>query len=91
MAKDKAGTCCTPAVQPGTYKVEALVSIDARGQMVLPKDLRDRAGIKEGDKLAISTLEQAGKVCCLLMIKADDLTGLVKEMLGPDMQEITKK
>ena len=27
-----------------TYKIEAIVSIDERGQMVLPKELRRRAG-----------------------------------------------
>ncbi|TFH10270.1 MAG: AbrB family transcriptional regulator, partial [Candidatus Atribacteria bacterium] len=30
----------------GCYKVQAMVTVDERGQMVLPKDVRDRAGIK---------------------------------------------
>jgi hypothetical protein len=30
----------------GSYKVDSLVSVDDRGQMVLPKELRDKAGIK---------------------------------------------
>ena len=89
MARETA-KCCSPAEQ-GLYKVEALVNVDARGQMVLPKDLRDKAGIKDGDKLAISTLEKSGKVCCLLLMRADDLTGFVKEILGPAMQEVVKK
>ena len=91
MAKEKTGTCCSPPGQLGTYKMEAMVSIDSRGQMVLPKELREKAGIKDGDKVAISTMEKAGKVCCLLLIKADDLTGFVQEMLGPAMQEVNKK
>ena len=34
-------------------RVDSLVSVDDRGQMVLPKELRDKAGIKGGDKLAV--------------------------------------
>jgi len=33
--------------------VESLVGVVERGQMVLPKELRDRADIKAGDKLAV--------------------------------------
>jgi len=89
MAKGKTDSCCGTAT--GTYKVEALVSVDARGQMVLPKELREKAGIKDGDKLAISTLEKSGKVCCLMMMRADDLTGAVRDILGPAMAEVDKK
>jgi len=89
MIKGKTDTCC--GAETSVYKVEALVSIDSRGQMVLPKELRDKAGIKDGDKVAISTLEKSGRVCCLLLIKADDLTGFVKDMLGPAAQEVMEK
>jgi bifunctional DNA-binding transcriptional regulator/antitoxin component of YhaV-PrlF toxin-antitoxin module len=41
--------------------------------MVLPKDLRERAKIKAGDKLVVIAWEKAGAVCCLTLIKADDL------------------
>lgn len=75
----EAKTCC---------KVEALVSVDERGQMVLPKELREKAGIHAGDKLAITSWEQDGKVCCISLIKAEDLTGMVKATLGPLMKEI---
>ena len=34
-------------------KIEALISVDERGQMVLPKEIRDRADIHTGDKLAL--------------------------------------
>ena len=36
--------------------VEALVPIDARGQIVLPKDVREKAGINAGDKVAVMAL-----------------------------------
>jgi len=34
-------------------KVEALLSVDERGQMVLPKDIREKAEIHTGDKRAL--------------------------------------
>ena len=89
MAKEgKKESFCSPA---GCCKVEALVSIDERGQMVLPKELRDKADIHAGDKLAVVSMEQGGKTCCLSLIKAESLTGMVKGMLGPLMEEVFKK
>ena len=50
---NKAG-CCSPGPEGfSCCKVEALLSVDDRGQMVLPKDLRQKAGINPGDKLAV--------------------------------------
>ena len=48
-AEDLTKSCC---------RLESLLTIDERGQMVLPKDLRDRAKIKPGDKLALVTWEK---------------------------------
>jgi antitoxin PrlF len=72
--KDKAGCEC--------YKVQALVTVDERGQMVLPKDIRKRAGIEARDKLALTTIERDGKVCCILLTKADELAHVVQSTLG---------
>jgi antitoxin PrlF len=63
------------------YRVESIVSVDDRGQMVLPKDIRDKAGIKAGDKLALVTLEKNGKVCCIHLMKANELAGKAKEVV----------
>ncbi len=71
-------------------KVEALVSVDERGQMVLPKELREKAKIQAGDKLAVSSWVKDGKVCCIFLTRADDLAEMVKEALGPVMKEIIK-
>ena len=82
-------TCCGTAGEVASCcKVEALVSVDDRGQMVLPKDIRDRAGIRPGDKLAVVGTEQDGKLCCITLVKADDLTGMIKSMLGPMMKDL---
>lgn len=74
----------------GCCKVESLISVDARGQMVLPKEIRDRAKIRGGDKLAVVTWER-GKVCCISLVKAEDFTEMVKGLLGPMMKEIIEK
>ena len=63
-------------------KVESLITVDERGQMVLPKDIRLRAGIEARDKLALTTIEKEGKVCCILLTKADDLVQAVQSTLG---------
>jgi AbrB family looped-hinge helix DNA binding protein len=72
-------------------RVEALVSVDERGQMVLPKDVREAAGIQPGDKLALVLWRKGGAVCCMTLIKADELTGLVRNRLGPLMKDIHSK
>jgi len=82
--RTKKDTCCTPG--PGSCcKVESLVSVDDRGQMVLPKDLRERAHIAQGDKLAVISWEKDGEVCCITLIKADHLAGRVMDFIGPLM------
>jgi AbrB family looped-hinge helix DNA binding protein len=63
------------------YRVESIVTVDDRGQMVLPKDIREKAGIKAGDKLALVTLEKNGKVCCIHLMKADELAGKAREVV----------
>jgi antitoxin PrlF len=72
-------------------RVESLTTVDERGQMVLPKDIRDKAGIKAGDKLAIVSWEKNGSICCLGLIKADELMPMLKDMLGPVMKDMIEK
>jgi AbrB family looped-hinge helix DNA binding protein len=66
-------------------RVEAVLSVDERGQMVLPKDVREKAGIKTGDKLALISWEREGSICCLSMMKVENLSGMVEDVLGPLM------
>lgn len=87
IAREKSGgRCCS-----GGFKVEALIGVDERGQMVLPKDVRDKANIRAGDKLAVVSVERDRKVCCITLIKVEDLTEMVRGMLGPVMKEILEK
>jgi AbrB family looped-hinge helix DNA binding protein len=80
MAREKG--CCT---------VEAIVSVDSRGQIVLPKEIRARAGIAAGDKLAVVAMTSGGRVCCLSLMKADELAGTVNQVLAPVARELVGK
>jgi antitoxin PrlF len=87
--KTKDASCCGPPVKGfAGCRVESLIAVDDRGQMVLPKELRDRAGIKGGDKLAVIGWERDGPVCCLSLIKVEELSGMIKGVLGPLMGDL---
>ena len=68
-------------------QVEGVTSIDERGQMVLPKEIREKAGIQAGDKMAVITWEKDGQVCCISLLKTTDLAPMVKNILSPMINE----
>ncbi len=86
-AEDKKETCCADGMM-SCCKVESIVSLDERGQMVLPKEIREKAKIRPGDKLAVISLEKNGKICCISLIKVEELEEMVKSMLGPVMNDV---
>jgi AbrB family looped-hinge helix DNA binding protein len=90
MAKKKK-TCCVSVEDRSCCKVEAVVSVDERGQMILPKDVREKAGIGAGDKLTVVSMERAGEVCCISLIKSNDFADMVKGFLGPMMNELVQE
>jgi AbrB family looped-hinge helix DNA binding protein len=77
--------------EENTCRIDAVISIDAKGQIVLPKDLRERAGIKPNDKLAVVACEKNGEVCCIMMIKAERMAGAVTETIAPLLKGVTKQ
>lgn len=85
MAKKKTPEACCDA---GGFRVESIVSVDDRGQMVLPKELRERAGIGPGEKLAVISFERDGKFCCACLVKSSELVGMVRQVLGPMVEEL---
>ncbi len=78
--KEAAERCCT-SDDESLYDIEAVATVDERGQMVLPKAIREKAGIKTGDKLAIVTMTRNGKVCCLHLFRTDDLAIRARDIL----------
>ena len=61
-------SCC----QESDCRIEALITVDERGQMVFPKDVRENANIKAGDKLALISWVREGKVLCFTLMKSED-------------------
>jgi AbrB family looped-hinge helix DNA binding protein len=82
-------SCCTPSTAE-CCKVESVVTIDERGQMILPKDLREKAGLVAGDKLVIATSMKDGKLGFLMMFRANDFAEMVKGVVGPVMRTVWK-
>ncbi len=79
--------CCPSPGQHNHCTLEAIVSVDERGQMVLPKDLRARAQIGAGSKLAVISWEKDGETCCLMLVKAERLNDSVKNVVGPMVKD----
>lgn len=73
--------CCT---------VESIVSVDERGQMVLPKEVREKLKIMPGEKLVVISMKKENRVCCLSLIKAQDFEGMIQDLLSPMMTENQK-
>ena len=79
-------------------QIEAIVSFDDRGQLVIPKDLRKKFQLNAGDKFAlISCMTDANggccspseaAVCCFTLVHTDQLKSLVNQALGPMMNQI---
>ncbi|MBF0549281.1 MAG: AbrB/MazE/SpoVT family DNA-binding domain-containing protein [Deltaproteobacteria bacterium] len=88
--KSKNEPCCSPEIKDkDCCKIESLITVDERGQMVLPKELRDKANIRAGDKLALISWQKDGELCCFTLIKADALADRVKEFLGPMLKSMS--
>ncbi|NLS90983.1 MAG: AbrB/MazE/SpoVT family DNA-binding domain-containing protein [Planctomycetaceae bacterium] len=86
MARSKITACCKPEPDPsGGYRVESIITVDERGQMVLPKSIREKAQIAAGDRLALITWAKDDRVCCLSLIKVEELS----EMVGGFLSSLT--
>ena len=73
LLEKKAEPCC---------RVEAMVGVDERGQMILPKDVREKAGIHAGAKLAVVAWQGEGEVSCLVLMKTDKLRTPLRDLIG---------
>lgn len=77
--KDENQACC---------KVESVISVDDRGQTVLPKEIRAKMKIQSGDKLAVISCQKDGEIFCISLMKVEKLAEFAKGMLGPVMKNI---
>jgi antitoxin PrlF len=74
-----------------TCRIDAIITMDIKGQIILPKDLREKANFRPNDKIAVVACEKDGEVCCIMMVKADKLVGAVTKTLGPLLKGVTKQ
>lgn len=89
MVENKDDTCYTDTDKNSRcFNVISIISVDERGQMVLPKEIRQKAGIQAGDKLALIGWEKDGKICCISLVRAEELGGMIKGVLGSMVKEI---
>lgn len=70
MAKEEKAAC---------YSLDAMISIGERGQMVIPKEIREKAGIKTGVKIAIITFGKEEKIWLILLMKTEKLKEIIKK------------
>jgi len=73
-----------------SISVEAIISCDDRGQLVLPKDIRKKLKIEAGDKLAVLNCYSKDDRQFLTLIKANSLEELIKSYMGPMMKDMIK-
>ena len=78
-SNEKGNICCSKS----KCRIEAIISVDERGQLLLPKDIRKRAEIEPGDKLTLISWEKEGKICCMTIMKAEELSKAVEDVIGP--------
>ncbi len=82
MQKEKDDTCC---------QVEAIVSFDERGQLVIPKDVRKKFGLNAGDKFALISCyskSEDGMPCCFTLVKTRAMDHIVRQTLSPMFKDI---
>lgn len=72
---------------PAPCQVEAVVSIDSRGQIVIPKEVWKRANISDGDKPALVSWMNKDAVCCLALIRTDNLSSEVSGVMHTLFEE----
>lgn len=63
------------------YEIEAIATVDARGQIVLPKSAREALGLGAGSKLAVVVKRQGTTPCCITLMPAAELEDRVRDVI----------
>ena len=69
------------------YEIEGIVTVDARGQIVLPKAARTALGLDAGSKLAVVIKQSGGKPCCITLMPTNALEDRVREVVDSVPEE----
>jgi antitoxin PrlF len=70
-----------------TYDLTAIVTIDGRGQIVLPKEIRSELGLVAGAKLAVVLKHSKGVACCVNLVPAPALQSGIRAIIDPEAEE----
>jgi len=73
------------------HTIEAIVTLDERGQIVLPKEVREKAGLRPRDKLAVITHYHGGEIAYIMLIPVRKLTESIRSFLGPLLKELLEE
>lgn len=81
--------CCSASTEDlGCCHVEGIVNVDSRGQIVLPKSLRDKMSIEEGDRLIVIGMREKGELTSISLMKANKMDDMIKIALKPMMKSL---
>ncbi len=77
-------------MEKAKFSVEAIVSCDERGQLVLPKEVRKRLKISSGEKMALLNFTNKDDEFLLTLIRITSLEELIKNYMTPVVKDIIK-
>lgn len=87
--KNEENSCCGPLnMSSECCRVESVVTIDSKGQILLPKELRKNTGLDTGDRLVVVSMNANTDSPIMVLMKADNFGNLVRNFLGPVMKDL---
>ncbi|HEX2947197.1 MAG TPA: AbrB/MazE/SpoVT family DNA-binding domain-containing protein [Clostridia bacterium] len=72
------GCSCLPLNENrGSCCVEAIISMDDRGQIVIPKNIRDKLGLTSSEKLVLISWTKSNKVESVSIMRNDVFSEII--------------
>jgi bifunctional DNA-binding transcriptional regulator/antitoxin component of YhaV-PrlF toxin-antitoxin module len=78
--------CCDPI--SACCKVESIVTVSSKGQIVLSPGIQESMNLKKGDKLVSVLMNANTESPLVVLMKADNFGGIVRNFLGPIMKDV---
>jgi len=75
--KTEPAECESEGMTAACCQVRAMVTVDRKGQILLPKELRQEIGMKPGDKLLVLSVSPRGKPYSLILTKMDNVSSTI--------------
>lgn len=79
-------SCCDPMSE--CCKVESIVTVSSKGQIVLSPGIQESMNLKKGDKLVSVLMNANTESPLVVLMKADNFGGIVRNFLGPIMKDV---